>query len=132
MSSSSRPRSSAMHLAHGGADGVALLAEDVEEAHGASLEFGIGDAEGVLAFLDEAAHGARLADAAEVAFHIGHEAGDTCLAEGLGHHLKGDGLAGTCGSGDEAVAVGHAADDRQSSLVAMGDVQSMFASKHNA
>ena len=86
---------------------MSLLAEHVVNAHGATFEFGILDLEFRHAFLDEAAHGAGLADAAEIAFHICHEAGNTSLAEGFCKHLEGNGLAGTGGAGDESVAVGH-------------------------
>ena len=78
---------------------MALLAEDVEEADGAGLELRVGYAEGILALLDERGHLPRLADAAEVALHVGHEAGDAGLAEGLGEDLQGDGLAGARGAG---------------------------------
>ena len=120
------------HLAHCGADGVPLLAEDVEEADGAGLELRVGDAEGVLAFLDEGGHLTRLADAAEVAFHVGHEAGHAGLAEGFGQHLEGDGLAGAGGAGDEAVAVGHAAVDAEVALVAVGNVELAVVGVHRA
>ena len=119
------------HLAHGGADGVALLAKDIEETHGAALELGVGDAEGVFAFLDKRTHLASLADAREVALHIGHKAGYAGLAEGLGHHLQGDGLTGARGSGDKPMTVGHTATNRKRTIIAVRYIQSVFCSIHN-
>ena len=109
---------------------MALLAEYVIETDGASVEIGILDAELGAAFLDEAGHAAGLADAAEVALHVGHEAGDTGFAERLCQHLEGDGLSGTGGSGDESVAVGHFTEDGDGTLRAVGDIEPFFVVVH--
>ena len=94
------------------------------------MEIGILDTELGAAFLDEAGHGTGLAYAAEVALHVSHEAGDTCFAEGLCENLEGDGLAGTGGSGDEPVAVGHFAEDGDWTLRSVGNVEPSFVVVH--
>ena len=119
------------HLRDGGTHRVALLAEHVVETDGATLEFGILDAELRQALLDEAAHLSYLGDAAEVSLHIGHKAGHACLAECLGHHLQGDGLTCTCGTRDESVAVGHLTCDTERSVGAVGDVEPAFLVVHS-
>ena len=96
---------------------MTLLAIDVEKAHRAALEFGVLDTELRHPLLDEAGQATRLADAGEVALHVGHEAGDSDLAEGLCKDLEGDGLAGAGRAGDEAVAVGHFPADGNGTVV---------------
>ena len=118
------------HVGDGRAHGMALLAIDVEEADGAALELRVLDAELRQALLDETGKLARLADAGEVALHVGHEAGHAGLAEGFGQHLQGDGLAGTGGAGDEAVAVRHLSDDGDGAVCGVGYVQPAFFIKH--
>ena len=118
------------HVGDGRAHGMALLAIDVEEADGAALELRVIDAELRQALLDETGEPARLADAGEVALHVGHEAGHAGLAEGFGQHLQGDGLAGTGGAGDEAVAVRHLSDDGDGAVCGVGYVQPAFFIKH--
>jgi hypothetical protein len=51
---------------------------------------------------------AFLADAGQVALDVGHEHRHADARETLGHGLKGDGLAGARGAGDQAVPVGQA------------------------
>ena len=118
------------HGGDGGAHREALLAEDVEEAGGAAGELRVFDTEFGHAFFDESAELSGLADAGKVAFHVGHEAGDACLGEGLCENLQGYGLAGTGGAGNQAVAVGHLAYEVDVSAVAVRNVKlSVF--KHN-
>jgi hypothetical protein len=104
---------------------VALLAEYVIEAYRARSELRVFDAEFGAALADEAAHRSGLADAAEVSLHIGHEARDSGLAEGLGEDLEGYGLAGSGGSGDKAVAVSHPAANGYGTLRPVGHIQSV-------
>ena len=82
------------------------------------------------ALLDETGELAHLADAAQVALHVGHETRHAGLAEGFGQHLQGDGLAGAGGAGDEAVAVRHLADDGDRAVGGVGYVQPAFFIKH--
>ena len=99
-----------------------LLAEHIVEAGGAAGELRILDAEFGKALLDEAAQASGLADTGQVALHVGHEARHAGLAEGLGQHLEGHGLARARGTGDEAVAVGHLAYDADGTLRAVSNV----------
>ncbi len=110
------------HLTDGGTHGVSLLAEDVEETHGAGLELRILQPELRQAFLNEAAHLAHLRDAAEVAFHVGHETGHASLAERFGHHLQGDRLSRTCGTRYQSVAVSHLSYHTQCAVGAVGNI----------
>ena len=75
------------HAADSSADRVALSSVDVEEADWAGLEVDVGDAEFRFSLLDKTGGASDLADAGEVAFHIGHKAWDTSLAERLGEDL---------------------------------------------
>ncbi len=63
---------------------------------------------------------ARLADAAEVAFHIRHENWDADGAELLGQHAQGDRFPRARRTCDEAVAIGHLWDEGKS-LGRLGD-----------
>jgi len=110
------------HVAHPCAHRVSLLAKHVEQAGGAGLELRIGHFELVLALFDEARRGAHLADAAQVAFHIGHEARHAHLAERLGQNLQRHRLTRTRGARHEAVPVRHLTQYTQSALVAVGNV----------
>ena len=111
---------------------MSLLAKDVEETHGARLELRVLDAELWQAFLNESTHLASLRDTTQVTFHICHEAGDACLAEGLCYHLQGDGLTCTCGSRNQSVAVGHLTYDAQGTIVAVGNIQPSFLVVHTS
>lgn len=95
------------HFGDGGADGVALLAEDVPEGDRGGLELKAGELEALEAGVEFWVGRAGLGDAGEVALDVGGEDGDTDRGEGLGHDLEGDGFAGAGSSGDEPVAVGH-------------------------
>ncbi len=101
------------HLGDGGADGMALLAEDVPEGDGGGFELEAGEIEALEAGVEFGAGGAGLGDTGEVAFDVGGEDGDADAGEGFGHDLEGDGFAGAGSSGDEAVAVGHAGEEGQ-------------------
>ena len=105
---------------------MALLAENIEELHRAALELRIFNAEFSAALLDKAAHGAALADAGEVALHIGHKTGNAGLAEGLGQYLQGNGFTGTGGAGYESVAASHLALKGNGAVGRMRNVQSSF------
>ena len=98
------------------------LAIDVENTHGATRKLRIGDTELGATLLDETTHRTLLADAREVALHIGHKAGHTRLREGLGQHLQRHGLTRTRRTGDQAVAVGHTALDRDLSRRAVSHI----------
>ena len=111
------------HAGDGGAQGVALFAVNVEEADGAGLECRVFDAEFRHAFLDEAGGPARLGNAAQVTLHVGHETGDAGLGEGFGHHLQGDGLAGSRRPGNQSVAAQHLGVQRNRSVLGMGHIQ---------
>ena len=94
------------HVLHGGADGVALLAEQVPE-HGRVGGVGPVVEADVLGAFDEAVlAGSGLGDAGQVALDVGGEHRHAGVREALGQHLQGHGLAGAGGAGDEAVAVG--------------------------
>ena len=94
------------------------------------MEVRILDTELRATLLDEAAHLSSLADAREVAFHVGHEARNASLAERFGKHLQGDGLSRTRGACNQAVAVGHLANHIDVSVVAMRDVELMVIGVH--
>ena len=95
---------------------MTLLTVNVEEAHGAALELGILNAELRQAFLYETGQLARLGDAAEVSFHIGHEAWHARLAESFCNYLEGNGFTCAGGSGDESVAASHFAHKRDGTV----------------
>ena len=114
------------HVADCGAHGMALLAEYVVEAHRAARELGIGDLELPEPFLDEAGQLPGLADAGEVALHVGHEAGHARLAESFRKNLQGNGFTRARGTCYESVTVGHFAAYRDGALLAMGHIQPAF------
>jgi len=60
----------------------------------------------VAALLELGVGAAGLAEAGEVALHVGAEHRDAGLREAFGQHLQRHGLAGAGGAGDEAVPVG--------------------------
>ena len=105
---------------------MALLAEYVVEAHRTARELGVGDLELPEPFLYEAGHLPGLADAGEVALHVGHEAGDARLAESFRKHLQGNGFTRARGTCYESVTVGHFAAYRDGALLAMGHIQPAF------
>ena len=118
------------HLRDGGTHGVALFAKDIIESHGTSLELRVLYLEFGQALLDEATHLSNLRDTAKVAFHVSHETGHPCLAECLGHHLKGDSLSCTCGTGDKTMPVCHLTCNAECTVCAMGDVKPSFFVEH--
>ena len=66
---------------------MTLLAEHIEETYRTTLEHWVFNTEFGQSFLDESTHLTRLRDARQVAFHICHETGHTCLTERFGHYL---------------------------------------------
>ena len=119
------------HVGDGRTHRMALLAVHVEEADRAALELRVLDAELRQALLDEAGEAADLADARQVALHVGHEAGHAGLAERLRQHLEGHCLAGTGRAGDESVAVGHFSADTDRAILRMGYIQPPFLVEHS-
>ena len=101
---------------------MSLFAIHIVKAHGTGLELWILNTELGQSLFNKTAHFASLADAREVAFHVGHEAGYSRLTESFGHDLQGDRFARTGGTGDKTMAVGHFSFDRKRSISAMGDI----------
>ena len=118
------------HVGDGGTQRMALFAIHVEEASRAAMEVRVLDAKLRAAFFNEAAHLSRLADARQVAFHVGHETRYASLAEAFGNDLQGDGLTRTRGTGNQAVAVGHFAHHIERAVVAMRNVKLVVVSEH--
>ena len=108
------------HLGDGAAHRMSLLAEYVVETYRAALELRILDSEFRHSLLYEAAGPSGLGYSGKVSLHVGHEARDAGLAEALGHHLQGDGLSGSCGSGYKSVPVGHLPYDGERPFFAVG------------
>ena len=99
------------HLGDGGADGVALLAEQIPEDGGRGFEAIVVEADGLGALDEEVLWLALHADAGEVALHVRCEDGDAHPAEAFRHDLEGHRLAGAGGAGDQAVAVRHGQEE---------------------
>jgi hypothetical protein len=95
------------HFAYRCAHGRSLLAEDVPERNGRSLELEAVELHLLYTVGNLGIVFARLADAREVALHVCGEHRHTDAAEGLSHDLERDGLAGTGGTGHQTVAVSH-------------------------
>ena len=53
---------------------------------------------------------ARVGDAGEVTLHVAHKHGDALRAEAFGHFTQGNGFARTGSTGNQAMAVGHLAE----------------------
>jgi hypothetical protein len=87
---------------------MAAFAEDVPEHCGTACERVVGDRELLEPLCQAFGRSAGLMNAREVALDVGGEDRDADAAELLGEHLERDGLAGSGGASDEAVAVGHA------------------------
>ena len=119
------------HVRNRGTHGMSLLAEHVINSYRATGELGILNTEFRHSLLDESAHGSRLADAAQVSLHVGHEAGNTCLTESFCKHLERYCLSCTGSSGDKSMAVGHFAANRYRAFLAMGDIEPTGGIKHN-
>ena len=118
------------HVGDGGPHRMALLAEDIVETGRTARELRRLEAELGEALLNEAAQLAGLADAGEVALHVGHETGHARLGETLGQDLEGHCLAGAGRAGDESVAIRHLADNGNGALRAVGDIKSVGAVVH--
>jgi len=104
------------HFGDGGANGVSFFAEDVPEGDRVGGEGEVLEVEEAGAFLDAWVGQSWAAHAGEVAFDVGEEDGDTASAEGFGEDLEGDGFAGTGGSGDEAMTIGHLGEEEDVGL----------------
>ena len=109
------------HVADRGPHRMSLRAEHIPQcgragAWGGGIELALGENAGELG-----ADGAGLADAGQVAFHIGHEHRHADAAEVLGEGLQGDGLAGASGAGDEAVTIGQRRQQTAGGLAALRD-----------
>ena len=98
------------HLADGGADRMALLAEQIPELHGRVgigpgriPDFGGARGEGGVGLCGG---GARHREARQIALHVGDEARDARLRQALDQALDRYGLAGAGCARDQAVAVG--------------------------
>mmetsp|Transcript_120347 Transcript_120347/g.334872 ORF Transcript_120347/g.334872 Transcript_120347/m.334872 type:complete len:374 (+) Transcript_120347:42-1163(+) len=94
------------HVGHGGAHRMALLAEHVPERGGAGDGLGRLQPTVLQGGQQLFARFAGLADAGQVALHIGHEDRHPKAREALRQGLQADGLAGAGRAGDQAVAVG--------------------------
>ena len=75
------------HIGYCGTHGVPLLPEYVKETYRTFVKLRVLNTKFCTAFLNESIHSTRLAYAAQITLHIGHETGYTCLAECLGQHL---------------------------------------------
>ncbi len=103
------------HFADGGADGVALLPEQVPELDGrvgigpvGHADLGGARGEDLVGLgLGRSGHG----QAGKVALHVGDEARHALAAEPLDDALQGNGLAGAGRAGDQPVAVGALEDE---------------------
>jgi hypothetical protein len=97
------------HLGDGASRRVPLLAEDVPESDRATLPLPgfFADPQHLQPLSDLGIFPARLADAGQIPLDVGHEDRHPAAAEVFGQHLHGNGLTGSGGSGDQAVAVGH-------------------------
>ena len=94
------------HVRDGGAHRVALLAKHIPQRgwagqRGGQLKASVLERGGQLAF-----NLAALADAAEVAFDVGHEHRHANLREAFRQFLQGNGLACTCCACDQAMSIG--------------------------
>jgi hypothetical protein len=115
------PEQQRPHVGHGGTYRMALFAFHIPERHRVgtvfeAFQFQLFDTR---LHLGVAAAGFR--DAGQVALDVGHEHRHADAAERLRQRLQGDGLAGTGGAGDEAVAVGHLRQQDKFVFVVLGD-----------
>ena len=94
------------HVGHRGTHRMALLAKHIPQRGGASHRLGRCQT----AFFQNTGqfftHDAGLADAGQIAFHIGHENRHADSGKAFGQGLQGDRLAGSGGAGDQAMPVG--------------------------
>ena len=96
------------HFADGGADGVTALLINIPESGGiAAIGEDIPQAEFVNALLHPLAALTGGADTGHIALDVAQEHRHACVRKGFRHHLHGDGLSRTAGTGDQAVTVAH-------------------------
>ena len=115
------------HFGDGGADRVALFAEQIPE-HGRELFGLVGHAQFVGA-LDERRLGvARRADAAEIALDVGGKDRNAGPRKALGHDLERHRLAGAGRARHQPVAVGQL-QGQQFGLMALADQKSAFGDR---
>ena len=93
------------HVGHGGPHRVALLAKHIPQGGRAGHGFGLVDAALFQDTRQLVADMARLADAGQVAFDIGHKHRHADFGEILRQGLQRDGFAGAGSPGDQAVAI---------------------------
>ncbi len=105
----------------GGADRVALLAEDVPEHRRAAAERGLRNPHQLEPLGKLGRCLARLTQTGQVPFDVGHEDRDADGGQALGHDLEGDGLAGSGGAGDEAVPVAERGEHEAFDVAVLGD-----------
>src|SRR5262249_57578791 len=86
---------------------MSLLAEDIPKNHRAGFAFKIRDAKFSGAFDHLRVVCARLTQASEVAFDVGHENWHTACTEILRESLQCDCLSSSSGAGDQAVTIRH-------------------------
>ena len=119
------------HVGDGAPHRVAHLLVDVPKGHRVALvRKGVPQAELVDALLHPLALCARLGQTGHVPLYVAEEHGYPRVGEGFGHHLHGDGLARSAGSGDETVAVSHFEGQVDPSLVAEAQIKISIAQIH--
>ena len=92
------------HFRNGGADRMALLAEQIPEHDGKTI--GLVGKVHLLGALDEGILGfARGGNAGQIALDVGGKDGDAGIGQAFGENLQSDGLAGTGRARHQAVAV---------------------------
>ena len=69
---------------------------------------------------------ARRTETAQIPFDVGDEDRRTETGEAFGQHLQADGLAGTRGTGDQAVAISHATELAHQVSIAAADRQRLL------
>ena len=94
------------HIGNGGADRMTLLTVDIPEGNGVgAIGKIITDPELVDAFFHALVLLAGADQTGNISLDIAEEYGNAGIGEGFREDLHGDGLSGTAGTGDEAVAV---------------------------
>ena len=94
------------HFRNGGAHRRALFAEHVPESHRVAALAVVLYADLCHPLVYSGVGRARLADAGDIPLHIGQEHRHAQIGKTLCQALQGNGLAGTGGSGHQAVAIG--------------------------
>jgi hypothetical protein len=113
------PEKKRPHVGHGRAHRQPALAVDVPERHGARREIRF-DFQSSKSFQHLGVGAARLADAGEIALHVGHEDRHADRRKPVRERLHGDGLAGAGGAGDQAVAIGQRRQQRKLDFFVLG------------